>query len=82
MRYFDPEGDRWQLKPALRRMVQFRTVNLLDDLAPLGRFDAIFCRNVLIYFDAATKASILERIARSCRRTGSSASAAPRRRSA
>jgi chemotaxis protein methyltransferase CheR len=63
VRYFDPEGERWQLKPTLRRMVQFRTLNLLGDLGALGRFDAIFCRNVLIYFDAPTKASILERLA-------------------
>jgi len=63
VRCFDPEGERWQLKPELRRMVQFRVVNLLDDLGPLGRFDAIFCRNVLIYFDAPTKAAILERLA-------------------
>ena len=63
VRYFEPDSDRWQLKPEIRRMVQFRTVNLLDDLSSLGRFDAIFCRNVLIYFDAATKASILDRLA-------------------
>jgi chemotaxis protein methyltransferase CheR len=63
VRHFDPAGDRWQLKPELRRMVQFRTVNLLGDLTGLGRFDAIFCRNVLIYFDQATKAAILDRIA-------------------
>jgi chemotaxis protein methyltransferase CheR len=63
VRYFDPDGERWQLKPELRRMVQFRTVNLLDELGGLGRFDAIFCRNVLIYFDGPTKGSILERLA-------------------
>jgi chemotaxis protein methyltransferase CheR len=63
VRYFDPDSDRWQLKPELRKMVQFRTINLLDDLTSLGRFDAIFCRNVLIYFDQPTKASILERVA-------------------
>jgi chemotaxis protein methyltransferase CheR len=63
VRYFEPDSDRWQLKPEIRRMVQFRTVNLLDDLASLGSFDAIFCRNVLIYFDPATKATILDRLA-------------------
>ena len=63
VRYFDPENDRWQLKPELSKMVQFRTINLLDDLTELGRFDAIFCRNVLIYFDQETKTSLLERVA-------------------
>jgi chemotaxis protein methyltransferase CheR len=63
VRYFDPDRERWQLKPTLRRTVQFRVINLLDELGALGRFDAIFCRNVLLYFDAPTKASILERLA-------------------
>ena len=63
VRYFDPENDRWQLKPELSKMVQFRTINLLDDLTELGRFDAIFCRNVLIYFDQETKTSLLDRVA-------------------
>ena len=63
VRYFDPESDRWQLKPELSKMVQFRTINLLDDLTELGRFDAIFCRNVLIYFDQETKTSLLDRVA-------------------
>jgi chemotaxis protein methyltransferase CheR len=63
VRYFDPDNERWLLKPELRRTVQFRTINLLDDLGALGRFDAIFCRNVLIYFDGPTKGAILERLA-------------------
>jgi chemotaxis protein methyltransferase CheR len=45
-------------------MVQFRTLNLLADFKPLGIFDLVFCRNVLIYFDQPTKAAVLERIAR------------------
>ena len=44
-------------------MVQFRELNLLADLRPLGRFDIVFCRNVLIYFDQATKTRVLEAIA-------------------
>jgi chemotaxis protein methyltransferase CheR len=62
VRYFDPDNERWLLKPELRRMVRFRIVNLLDELGGLGRFDAIFCRNVLLYFDGPTKASLLERL--------------------
>ena len=63
VRYFEPEGDRWQLKPAIRGMVQFRAVNLLEDLASLGRFDIMLCRNVLIYFDQPTKTAVLDRLA-------------------
>jgi chemotaxis protein methyltransferase CheR len=44
-------------------MVDFREWNLLADLRPLGRFDLVFCRNVLIYFDQPTKARVLEAIA-------------------
>jgi chemotaxis protein methyltransferase CheR len=45
-------------------MVQHRQLNLLQDFSHLGKFDVIFCRNVLIYFDQETKTSIFERLAR------------------
>jgi len=61
--YFTQVGDMWQLDSSLRSMVQYKEYNLLDNLRPLGRFDAIFCRNVLIYFDQATKTQILENMA-------------------
>ena len=64
MKYFQPAGERWRIDAALRAMVQYRRVNLLDDLADLGEFDVVFCRNVLMYFDAPTKASVLDRISR------------------
>jgi chemotaxis protein methyltransferase CheR len=44
-------------------MAQFKEWNLLGDLRPLARFDVVFCRNVLIYFDQPTKARVLEAIA-------------------
>ncbi len=44
-------------------MAQFREYNLLSDLRPLGKFDIVFCRNVLIYFDQATKTRVLDAIA-------------------
>ncbi len=62
--YFTRDGERWQLAPKLRDMVQFRTLNLLNDFSPLGSFDVVFCRNVLIYFDQATRVDVLDRIAR------------------
>jgi len=45
-------------------MVQFRPFNLLNDFGPLGVFDLVFCRNVLIYFDQDTKIAVLDRLAR------------------
>lgn len=62
MKYFSQAGDKWELNPAIRAMVNFSEFNLLDDPAPLGIFDIVFCRNVLIYLDQPTKAAVLERI--------------------
>jgi chemotaxis protein methyltransferase CheR len=64
VKYFRKEGTQWQLADAIRAMVGFREWNLLGDLRPLGQFDVVFCRNVLIYFDQGTKARVLEGIAR------------------
>ena len=62
-RYFDPKGPgRWVVKPAIRNRVEFRPLNLLDSYAALGKFDIVFCRNVLIYFSAEVKKDILTRI--------------------
>jgi chemotaxis protein methyltransferase CheR len=63
VKYFSQSGDRWQISPKIRSMVDYREFNLLTDPTPLGRFDVVFCRNVLIYFDQETKAKVLERIA-------------------
>lgn len=64
MAYFNQEGDHWVLKDEIRRKVEFRFFNLLDNMAALGKFDVVFCRNVLIYFDKELKKNILERIAK------------------
>jgi|SRR5579864_1312527 len=64
VKYFKQQGDRWLIDPRLRERVRFRQFNLLDDPAPLGTFDVVLCRNVLIYFDQPTKATVLDRIAR------------------
>ncbi|WP_085675892.1 MULTISPECIES: protein-glutamate O-methyltransferase CheR [unclassified Pseudomonas] len=62
-RYFDTKGPgRWAVKPAIRSRVEFRSFNLLDSYASLGKFDIVFCRNVLIYFSAQVKKDILMRI--------------------
>jgi chemotaxis protein methyltransferase CheR len=64
MKHFDKEDSQWRIKANLRAAVTFREWNLLADIRPLGQFDIIFCRNVLIYFDAPTKTRVLEAIAR------------------
>jgi chemotaxis protein methyltransferase CheR len=63
VKHFRKEAAGWRVAEAIRRMVEFREWNLLADLRPLGRFDIVFCRNVLIYFDQPTKARALEAIA-------------------
>jgi chemotaxis protein methyltransferase CheR len=63
IKYFAQVGELWQIAPEIRGMVKFLPINLLHDFAHLGRFDLVFCRNVLIYFDQATKTGVLERIA-------------------
>jgi chemotaxis protein methyltransferase CheR len=64
MAHFAQEGARWRIKPELRAMVRFEEWNLLAEARVLGRFDAIFCRNVLIYFDTPTKTRVLDMMAR------------------
>ncbi|AFJ03412.1 Chemotaxis protein methyltransferase CheR [Methylophaga frappieri] len=61
--FFKPSGEQWQLIDTVRRRVQFREQNLLESFTGLGRFDVVFCRNVLIYFSAQRKADILDRMA-------------------
>jgi chemotaxis protein methyltransferase CheR len=64
VKYFAQIGEVWQLNSELRGMVQYRQLNLLQDFSSLGKFDVVFCRNVLIYFDQQTKTQIFERIAK------------------
>jgi chemotaxis protein methyltransferase CheR len=61
-RWFRQEADGWRVAEELRRCCRFETGNLLGDLRSLGTFDIIMLRNVLIYFDPATK----ERVAAAC----------------
>ena len=62
-RFFDPvTEERWKLKKEVTQRVRFQTLNLLDSYLSLGKFDIVFCRNVLIYFSGERKADILRRI--------------------
>ena len=63
-RYFEtlPDGKQVRVKPALRQIVSFRRLNLIDPQSGWGiseRMDAVFCRNVMIYFDRQTQLDVL-----------------------
>lgn len=60
MKYFVRSGLEWQLQDQVRNMVRFEPLDLRRDFKFLGTFDLILCRNVLIYFDPATKTKIVD----------------------
>jgi chemotaxis protein methyltransferase CheR len=62
VKHFRRAGVNWQLSDAVRQMVRFETIDLRKSMRALGPFDLVFCRNVLIYFDAATKKKILNEL--------------------
>ncbi|KIZ41636.1 MULTISPECIES: protein-glutamate O-methyltransferase CheR [Rhodopseudomonas] len=64
VKHFKQVGAMWQLNADTKALVQFRQFNLLQDFTALGKFDVIFCRNVLIYFDQAAKTDIFNRLMR------------------
>ena len=61
--FFDKLPDEmWRIKPMVTNRVQFKSLNLMDSYSVLGKFDIIYCRNVLIYFSAELKQDILTRM--------------------
>lgn len=62
VRHFERSGLNWRINPALASQVEFRQLNLVRPFPPVGKFDVVFLRNVLIYFDLATKRDILRRV--------------------
>jgi chemotaxis protein methyltransferase CheR len=67
LRYFTPEGERWRLDSRIRRMVRFMPLNLAEPSYPAivngtCALDLILCRNVTIYFDAATTRQVVARL--------------------
>jgi chemotaxis protein methyltransferase CheR len=63
VRFFEETPQGWRAQERLRRMVQFELHNLLDPQPQPTSFDLILCRNVLLYFDDATRIRAFERVA-------------------
>ncbi|MCL1896078.1 MAG: protein-glutamate O-methyltransferase CheR [Clostridiales bacterium] len=63
LKYFVDIGNgAYRVSPGLRKSVAFKKINLLDPIKPKKPFHAIFCRNVMIYFDAETRLSLVARL--------------------
>jgi chemotaxis protein methyltransferase CheR len=61
--YFKQQAeDEWKINDEIKRRIEFRSLNLQTNYSLLGKFDIVFCRNVLIYFSADFKMDILKRI--------------------
>lgn len=61
--HFTQKGaDEWKINDDIKRRIEFRSLNLQSSYSMLGKFDLVFCRNVLIYFSPEFKADILKRI--------------------
>ncbi len=62
-RFFSKKDDEWVINADIMKRTHFTELNLLNNYSLLGKFDIIFCRNVLIYFSSEMKKDILERMA-------------------
>ena len=61
-KYFVKKGpDNYVVSPAIKQNVIFKTFNLMNPIAFKRKFDLIFCRNVMIYFDQDTKDALIQR---------------------
>ncbi len=71
MKYFRPIGTDFEIVPDIRQRVTYQEINLLNPMPAHWQFDIIFCRNVLLYFDLATKRDVIDRMAKCLTRGGS-----------
>ena len=70
MQWFDMVDGDWVAHAGLTQMVSFRRMNLVADPLPMGRFDVILCRNVLLYFSLDLRRKVLARLAEALRPGG------------
>lgn len=68
--YFEQDGAEYCVKPALRKRITFKALNLIERWPSMPVFDVVFLRNVLIYFDVETKRNILGRVKKVLARDG------------
>lgn len=62
VKWFEETPQGWRAQDRLRRMVRFETHNLLDPLPAAAAYDIVLCRNVLLYFDGATRRHAFDRL--------------------
>ncbi|MGB4107153.1 MAG: protein-glutamate O-methyltransferase CheR [Alphaproteobacteria bacterium] len=71
LKYFKQNDEgHWQVNSDIRKMIRFQSFNLLDNMAALGKFDVIFCRNVLSNFEGAAREKTLEKLSRQLEKDG------------
>lgn len=70
VKYFTQKGSDWFLNDDIKNMVRFEKFNLLNPMGKYGMLDIIYCRNVLIYFDAQTKGKVLAELYGHCAKHG------------
>jgi chemotaxis protein methyltransferase CheR len=71
-KYFKMKGSAYELDPNIKKMVQFKLLNLYDDAAmrAMSMFDVVFCANVLIYFDQSSKIKVVSHLYNSLNKGG------------
>ncbi len=62
LQYFTQQGNNWQINDIIRQKISFMQHNLMEDATRIGRFNIVFCRYVLIYFDDETKLKVLNNL--------------------
>lgn len=60
-RYFTKENDKYKINQDIKKQVTFKTFNLMDNIQSRNKYDVIFCRNVMIYFNQDTKINLVNR---------------------
>lgn len=69
-KYFNQLGLYWEIAEPIKKRVSFQSVNLKVDFTTMGKFDIIFCRNVLIYFSTDLKQDVILRLSKQLKPNG------------